>query len=112
MAAGDCAAVSAASRIMKLIGPYLRLAKGRMDTELRGRTVIVIGAGLAGLTAARELEQQGASVMVVEARDRVGGRVHTDARHLRERAAWRSRRGPDRRRAERRPRDSRRRVVD
>ena len=48
-----------------------------MDTELRGRTVIVIGAGLAGLAAARQLEQHGASVMVVEARDRVGGRVHT-----------------------------------
>ena len=48
-----------------------------MDTELRGRTVIVIGAGLAGLTAARQLEQHGATVMIVEARDRVGGRVHT-----------------------------------
>ena len=48
-----------------------------MDTELRGRTVIVIGAGLAGLAAARQLEQHGASVMVLEARDRVGGRVHT-----------------------------------
>ena len=48
-----------------------------MDTELRGRTVIVIGAGLAGLTAARELEHHGASVMIVEARDRVGGRVQT-----------------------------------
>ncbi len=48
-----------------------------MDTELRGRTVIVIGAGLAGLTAARDLEADGASVMIIEARDRVGGRVHT-----------------------------------
>ncbi|HVJ26988.1 MAG TPA: FAD-dependent oxidoreductase, partial [Vicinamibacterales bacterium] len=48
-----------------------------MDTELRGRTVIVVGAGLAGLTAARELEAHGASVMIIEARDRVGGRIHT-----------------------------------
>src|SRR5688500_7575118 len=48
-----------------------------MDSELRGRTVIVIGAGLAGLTAARALEKLGARVLVVEARDRVGGRVHT-----------------------------------
>ena len=39
--------------------------------------VIVAGAGLAGLTAARELERHGADVTVVEARDRVGGRVHT-----------------------------------
>lgn len=39
--------------------------------------VVIAGAGLAGLTAARELEAHGADVTVVEARDRVGGRVHT-----------------------------------
>ena len=39
--------------------------------------MIVLGAGLAGLSAARRLEQRGASVTVVEARDRVGGRVVT-----------------------------------
>jgi monoamine oxidase len=36
---------------------------------------VVVGAGLAGLAAARELSARGASVVVVEARDRVGGRV-------------------------------------
>jgi monoamine oxidase len=37
--------------------------------------VIVAGAGLAGLTAAREVLKAGRSVIVLEARDRVGGRV-------------------------------------
>jgi len=39
--------------------------------------VIVIGAGLAGLNAAFLLEQQGVDVLVLEANDRVGGRVYT-----------------------------------
>jgi len=39
--------------------------------------VIVIGAGLAGLSAARNLSKGGKSVLVLEARDRVGGRTHS-----------------------------------
>ncbi len=41
----------------------------------RSVTVVVIGAGLAGLSAARALRAQGVDVVVVEARDRVGGRT-------------------------------------
>src|SRR6478609_1618792 len=42
------------------------------------RDVVVIGAGAAGLTAANQLKKAGLSVAVLEARDRVGGRLWTD----------------------------------
>lgn len=42
-----------------------------------GLDVAVIGAGVAGLAAARELRRKGYSVAVFEARDRIGGRIHT-----------------------------------
>lgn len=45
--------------------------------DLAGTSVVVAGAGLAGLSAARALEARGAAVTIVEARDRVGGRVWT-----------------------------------
>lgn len=41
--------------------------------------VVVVGAGLAGLTCAVELTRRGLDVMVVEAADDVGGRIRTDA---------------------------------
>ncbi len=39
--------------------------------------VVVIGAGVAGLAAARQLDEAGVRVLVLDARDRIGGRVHT-----------------------------------
>lgn len=44
------------------------------------RRVVVIGAGLAGLAAARELMRAGHQVVVLEARDRIGGRIWTSNR--------------------------------
>ena len=48
-----------------------------LDSSLGGVSVLVAGAGLAGLSAARDLADHGADVTVIEARDRVGGRVFT-----------------------------------
>lgn len=48
-----------------------------MANRTASTDVIVIGAGFAGITAARELTKRGAKVVVLEARDRVGGRVWT-----------------------------------
>ena len=39
--------------------------------------VVVVGGGLAGITAARDLRQRGVSTAVIEASDRLGGRTYT-----------------------------------
>ena len=44
----------------------------------RGAQVIIIGAGAAGIAAARELTARGMRVLILEARDRIGGRVRTE----------------------------------
>jgi monoamine oxidase len=44
----------------------------------RNADVLVIGAGIAGLRAAEVLVGRGRRVIVLEARDRLGGRIHTD----------------------------------
>ena len=43
--------------------------------------VIVIGAGVAGLAAARRLQEAGLEPLVLEARERIGGRIWTDHTH-------------------------------
>jgi len=52
-----------------------RKAKEQTTGPVRRVDVVVVGAGFAGLTAARTLVKAGRSVAVLEARDRVGGRV-------------------------------------
>ncbi len=60
--------------------PDAVLAVPARSLEDRGgqrKRVVVIGAGVAGLVAAHELERQGHDVVVLEAQNRVGGRIHT-----------------------------------
>ena len=43
--------------------------------------VVVIGAGFAGLCAARDISRSNKNVLLIEARDRIGGRTYTSPRH-------------------------------
>ncbi|MEY4229623.1 MAG: hypothetical protein RLZZ362_472, partial [Actinomycetota bacterium] len=55
-----------------------RRAAAQLLAEGTTGPVIVVGAGIAGLGAARVLADESVAVIVVEARDRIGGRIHTD----------------------------------
>ncbi len=41
-------------------------------------STLIVGAGIAGLAAARDLTDAGEQVIILEARDRIGGRVYTN----------------------------------
>lgn len=52
-------------------------AKTPVPPTRLGKKVVVVGAGVSGLAAARHLEHLGFDTVVLEGRDRVGGRVST-----------------------------------
>ena len=60
---------------------YMAMIDGHLEirnaSTLSSKSVVVIGAGLAGLAAARELKKAGVNVTILEASDRVGGRCCT-----------------------------------
>lgn len=61
--------------------PQLKRASCYSNTERRhsaSPSVIVIGGGFAGISAARTLHDASFQVTLLESRDRIGGRVHTD----------------------------------
>jgi len=71
---------TSAARAATVTGAYesgLRASREVTDAVEAGATVVVIGAGVAGLAAARSLRETGYRVVVLEARDRIGGRVST-----------------------------------
>jgi monoamine oxidase len=56
---------------------WLDLAKNGLPVTGRNKTVLILGAGMAGLTAAYELLKAGHTPIILEAQNRLGGRVLT-----------------------------------
>jgi monoamine oxidase len=61
----------------QVLAAGLGVAAAGRRARAASRRIVVIGAGLAGLSAARDLAARGHEVVVLEARDRIGGRVHS-----------------------------------
>ena len=63
-----------------LIAPNLFASCSKDDDIINpnGKTVLIIGAGISGLAAAKKLKDKGFTVIVLEAQEKIGGRLRTD----------------------------------
>jgi monoamine oxidase len=75
--AGEATATDHPATVHGARASGLRAAAQVLALARDGERVVVVGAGIAGLSAARSLRDAGVDVVVVEARDRIGGRIHT-----------------------------------
>ncbi|WP_244632640.1 MULTISPECIES: FAD-dependent oxidoreductase [unclassified Microbacterium] len=75
--AGEATDTEAPGTVRGAIASGTRAAEEVLVPATSGERIAVVGAGLAGATAAALLAENGLQVTVVEARDRVGGRVYS-----------------------------------
>jgi monoamine oxidase len=75
--AGEATSSDAPATVHGALASGQRAAQEVIDAADTKEVVVVLGAGVAGLAAARALHDAGYPVVVIEARDRIGGRVAT-----------------------------------
>ena len=61
-----------------LVAPSILASACNADEVPKDKTILVIGAGISGLAAAKKLQDKGYTVIVLEAQDKVGGRMRTN----------------------------------